>query len=54
MIALSASSWFLVIREFIYIFGGWCPYSWKRFTVASFKDLVHVVKLSISSGVMVW
>ncbi|XP_076956255.1 protein DETOXIFICATION 24-like [Bidens hawaiensis] len=53
MIALSMSSWFLVIGEFIYIFGGWCPYSWKGFTVAAFKDLFPVVKLSISSGVMV-
>lgn len=54
MIALSASSWFLVIGEFIYIFGGWCPLSWKGFTVAAFKDLFPVIKLSISSGVMVW
>ncbi|XP_071720015.1 protein DETOXIFICATION 24-like [Rutidosis leptorrhynchoides] len=53
MISLSASSWFLVIGEFIYIFGGWCPHSWKGFTVAAFKDLIPVVKLSISSGVMV-
>ncbi|MFS7949180.1 hypothetical protein Hanom_Chr06g00568511 [Helianthus anomalus] len=29
MIALLVSSWFLMIREFIYIYGGWCPYSWK-------------------------
>lgn len=53
MIALSVSSWILVIGEFVYIFGGWCPYSWKGFTVAAFKDLFPVVKLSISSGVMV-
>ncbi|KAM0004184.1 putative multi antimicrobial extrusion protein [Helianthus debilis subsp. tardiflorus] len=53
MIALSMSSWFLVIGEFIYIFGGWCPNSWRGFTVAAFKDLVPVVKLSLSSGVMV-
>ncbi|XP_076950346.1 protein DETOXIFICATION 24-like [Bidens hawaiensis] len=53
MIALSMSSWFLVIGELIYIFGGWCPHSWKGFTVAAFKDLVPVVKLSLSSGVMV-
>ncbi|KAL8268504.1 hypothetical protein R6Q59_002302 [Mikania micrantha] len=52
MLALSMSSWFLVIGEFIYIFGGWCPHSWKGFTLAAFKDLVPVVKLSISSGVM--
>ncbi|KAJ9565475.1 hypothetical protein OSB04_001441 [Centaurea solstitialis] len=53
MIALSMSSWTLVIAEFVYIFGGWCPYSWKGFTVDAFKDLFPVVKLSISSGVMV-
>ncbi|XP_076926447.1 protein DETOXIFICATION 24-like [Bidens hawaiensis] len=53
MIALSTSSWLLVIGEFIYIFGGWCPHSWKGFTIAAFKDLVPAVKLSISSGVMV-
>ncbi|PWA60618.1 Multi antimicrobial extrusion protein [Artemisia annua] len=53
MIALSMSSWFLVIGEFIYIFGGWCPNSWKGFTIAAFKDLLPVVKLSLSSGVMV-
>ncbi|MFS7942461.1 putative multi antimicrobial extrusion protein [Helianthus anomalus] len=54
MIALSVSSWFLVFGEFVYVFGGWCPNSWKGFTVAAFKDLVPVVKLSISSGVMLW
>ncbi|KAM0037855.1 hypothetical protein Hdeb2414_s0013g00408141 [Helianthus debilis subsp. tardiflorus] len=40
MIALSMTSWFLMIGEFIYIFGGWCQDSWKGFTVAAFKDLV--------------
>ncbi|KAK1423785.1 hypothetical protein QVD17_19093 [Tagetes erecta] len=53
MIALSISSWVVVIGEFIYIFGGWCPLSWKGFTVAAFKDLYPIVKLSISSGVMI-
>ncbi|KAM0012617.1 hypothetical protein Hdeb2414_s0050g00750791 [Helianthus debilis subsp. tardiflorus] len=50
MIALSMTSWFLMIGEFIYIFGGWCQDSWKGFTVAAFKDLVLVIKLSISSA----
>ncbi|KAK1425148.1 hypothetical protein QVD17_20493 [Tagetes erecta] len=53
MIALLVSSWLLVIGEFIYIFGGWCPHSWKGFTIAAFKDLLPLVKLSIYSGVMV-
>ncbi|KAK1425119.1 hypothetical protein QVD17_20464 [Tagetes erecta] len=52
MLALTMSSWFLVIGAFIYIVGGWCPHSWKGFTLSAFKDLVPVVKLSISSGVM--
>ncbi|XP_024987959.1 protein DETOXIFICATION 24-like [Cynara cardunculus var. scolymus] len=52
MIALSLSSWFLVISEFVYVFGGWCPHSWKGFKVSAFKDLMPAAKLSISSGVM--
>ncbi|KAI3444232.1 hypothetical protein Pfo_000897 [Paulownia fortunei] len=51
--ALCISSWFVVFGEFVYIFGGWCPDSWKGFTVAAMKDLLPVVKLSISSGVMI-
>ncbi|CDP19066.1 unnamed protein product [Coffea canephora] len=51
--ALSISSWFVVFGEFAYIFGGWCPDSWKGFTTAAFKDIWPVVKLSIASGVMV-
>ncbi|CAH9134832.1 unnamed protein product [Cuscuta epithymum] len=53
MIALSISSWLVVIGEFVYILGGWCPDTWKGFTRASLKDLFPVVKLSISSGIMV-
>ncbi|XP_019166429.1 PREDICTED: protein DETOXIFICATION 24-like isoform X2 [Ipomoea nil] len=52
MIALLISSWFIVIGEFIYVFGGWCPNTWKGFTMAAFKDIFPVVKLSISSGLM--
>ncbi|XP_019186794.1 PREDICTED: protein DETOXIFICATION 24 isoform X2 [Ipomoea nil] len=53
MIALSISSWLVVIGEFIYILGGWCPDTWKGFSMAAFKDIFPVVKLSISSGIMV-
>ncbi|KAJ9563898.1 hypothetical protein OSB04_009058 [Centaurea solstitialis] len=53
MLSLSVSSWLVVIGEFIYVFGGWCPLSWKGFTVLAFKDLYPVVKLSLNSGVMV-
>ncbi|KAL1564563.1 protein DETOXIFICATION 24-like [Salvia divinorum] len=53
MAALCVSSWFLVVGEFVYIFGGWCPDTWKGFSVAAAKDLWPVVKLSVSSGAMI-
>ncbi|RQO99102.1 hypothetical protein POPTR_013G069400v4 [Populus trichocarpa] len=51
--AFSISSWLLVIGEFVYIFGGWCPNTWKGFTKAAFADMLPLIKLSISSGVMI-
>lgn len=54
MLALNLSQWVTIIGEFIYIFGGWCPDSWKGFTMAAFKDIFPVVKLSVASGLMVW
>ncbi|KAL6523321.1 hypothetical protein OROGR_016924 [Orobanche gracilis] len=53
MAALCISSWIVVFGEFIYIFGGWCSDSWKGFTLAALKDIFPVVKLSISSGLMI-
>lgn len=52
MIALNISIWSIVIGGFIYVFGGWCPQTWTGFTKAAFVDLIPVIKLSISSGVM--
>ncbi|KAL0453331.1 UNVERIFIED_CONTAM: protein DETOXIFICATION 24 [Sesamum latifolium] len=53
MAALNISAWLVVVGEFIYVFGGWCPNSWKGFSLAALKDIPPVVKLSISSGLMV-
>ncbi|XP_057785869.1 protein DETOXIFICATION 24-like [Salvia miltiorrhiza] len=53
MAALCISSWFLVGGEFVYIFGGWCPDTWQGFSIAAAKDLWPVVKLSVSSGLMI-
>ncbi|KAM3738547.1 hypothetical protein ACB098_09G138300 [Castanea mollissima] len=50
--AFNISSWLPIAGEFVYIFGGWCPNTWKGFSTAAFSDLWPVVKLSISSGVM--
>lgn len=50
--ALCLSCWLSVLGQLIYVFGGWCPDTWKGFTKDSFRDILPVVKLSISSGVM--
>jgi len=50
--AYCISSWLMVFGEYVYVFGGWCPNTWKGFTKAAFYDILPVIKLSISSGVM--
>ncbi|XXG50835.1 hypothetical protein AAC387_Pa02g4753 [Persea americana] len=47
------SSWLSTIGEFAYIFGGWCPQTWGGFSMKAFSELWAVVKLSVSSGVMI-
>ncbi|KAJ6763203.1 PROTEIN DETOXIFICATION [Salix purpurea] len=53
MSAFIISSYLLLIGEFVYIFGGWCPNTWKGFTKAAFADMCPLIKLSISSGIMI-
>uniref|UniRef100_A0A7N0VLM9 Multidrug and toxic compound extrusion protein n=1 Tax=Kalanchoe fedtschenkoi TaxID=63787 RepID=A0A7N0VLM9_KALFE len=50
--ALLLSSWLTVVGQFVYLLGGWCPDTWTGFSMAAFTDLWPVVKLSVSSGVM--
>ncbi|XP_059647260.1 protein DETOXIFICATION 24-like isoform X1 [Cornus florida] len=52
MSAMIISCWLMVVGEFVYVFGGWCSKTWRGFTKAAFVDLLPVIKLSISSGVM--
>jgi MATE family multidrug resistance protein len=52
--AFSIASWLPIFGEFVYIFGGWCSNTWNGFTKAAFVDLWPIVKLSLSSGVMLW
>lgn len=52
--AMIISNWLVVIGDLVYIFGGWCPNTWKGFTLAAFSDLVPLLKLSLSSGLMLW
>ncbi|XP_058000380.1 protein DETOXIFICATION 24-like isoform X2 [Hevea brasiliensis] len=50
--AMIISNWLVVIGDFAYIFGGRCPKTWRGFTLAAFSDLVPILKLSLSSGLM--
>ncbi|XP_059434555.1 protein DETOXIFICATION 24-like [Corylus avellana] len=50
--SFNISSWLMVFGEFVYVFGGWCPNTWKGFKKAAFYDICPVIKLSISSGIM--
>ncbi|KAK7286610.1 hypothetical protein RJT34_21729 [Clitoria ternatea] len=44
--------WIPNIGQLIFVTCGWCPETWKGFSFLAFKDLWPVVKLSLSSGVM--
>ncbi|XP_043701489.1 protein DETOXIFICATION 20-like [Telopea speciosissima] len=52
MVAMIISTWSVVIGEFVYVFGGWCPETWTGFSLNAVTDIWPVVKLSVSSGVM--
>ncbi|PPS20281.1 hypothetical protein GOBAR_AA00295 [Gossypium barbadense] len=49
MAAMNMSGWIMVVGQLVYVFGGWCPNTWRGFSRAAFFDLLPVVKLSISS-----
>ncbi|RVW89847.1 Protein detoxification 24 [Vitis vinifera] len=50
MDALTISSWLMVIRQLVYIFGGWCPNTWRGSSISAFTDVLPVVKLSYPMG----
>ncbi|XP_014491243.1 protein DETOXIFICATION 21-like [Vigna radiata var. radiata] len=52
MISTSLAFWVTNIGQLIFITAGWCSDTWKGFSFLAFKDLWPVVKLSLSSGVM--
>ncbi|WCJ27659.1 MATE efflux family protein [Euphorbia peplus] len=51
--ALNLSGWLSVIALFVYAFGGWCSDTWTGFSKAAFLDIMPVVTLSLSSGLMI-
>jgi len=54
MISTILAYWVTNIGQLIFITCGWCPDTWSGFSFLAFKDLWPVVKLSLSSGVMLW
>ncbi|CAM8958127.1 unnamed protein product [Rhodiola kirilowii] len=52
MAAMNISCWLMMIGQLVYITGGWCPLTWNGFTTSAFSDLLPVIRMSISSGVM--
>lgn len=53
-VALNVSWWLLVVGQGGYVLLGWCPDTWKGFSTQAFGGLWDFVKLSASSGVMLW
>ena len=54
MISTILAFWIPNIGQLVYLFGGWCPDTWKGFSMLAFKDLWPIIKLSLLSGVMLW
>ncbi|XP_043687923.1 protein DETOXIFICATION 21-like [Telopea speciosissima] len=52
MISMNIASWVPIIGQLTFIFCGGCPKTWTGFTMHAFSELWPVLKLSISSGVM--
>lgn len=52
MVSTILAFWIPNIGQLVYIFGGWCSETWKGFSMLAFKDLLPIIKLSLSSGVM--
>ncbi|KAL8127579.1 protein DETOXIFICATION 21-like [Apium graveolens] len=52
MVSTNLAYWVPNIGQLVYILGGWCPETWKGFSMLAFKDLLPIVKLSLSSAVM--
>lgn len=51
---LCASWWLTALGMFLYVICGGCPQSWSGFSSQAFAGLWDFLKLSASSGVMLW
>ncbi|KAL5707619.1 Protein DETOXIFICATION 21 [Ranunculus cassubicifolius] len=53
MISTVVANWIPNVGQLIFIFCGGCPDTWTGFSWLAFKDLWPVIKLSMSSGIMI-
>lgn len=54
MVSTILAFWIPNVGQLLFVVCGGCPETWKGFSMLAFKDLWDVVKLSLSSGVMLW
>lgn len=52
MVSTNLAFWIPNIGQILFVLCGGCPETWKGFSFLAFKDLWPVIKLSLSSGVM--
>ena len=54
LLSTMLAHWIPNIGQLMFVMCGGCPETWKGFSSLAFKELWPFVKLSISSGVMLW
>lgn len=54
MVSTVLAYWIPNIGQLIFVTSGGCPETWTGFSASAFSDLWPVVKLSVSSGAMLW
>lgn len=52
--SMVVAMWIPVLGQLAFVFFGGCPRTWTGFSSAAFADLAAIVRLSLSSGVMLW
>ncbi|KAF7074166.1 hypothetical protein CFC21_079076 [Triticum aestivum] len=52
MTSMVIAMWIPVFGQLIFVFFGGCPLTWTGFSFTALTDLVPILKLSLSSGVM--
>jgi MATE family multidrug resistance protein len=53
--SMAVAMWIPVFGQLaLFVFWGGCPLTWTGFSSAALTDLGSIIKLSLSSGVMLW